>query len=210
MRRLTVPVSVVLAILVLAPAAASAEWFLDGYIGAAITPGNTLTFTLFDEEQKQDIDGRSSPAFGLRFGRWLEDLNVPWLGLAAEISYFRPAVDVWTLPFTLLVMGRYGFLKDQEYPHGRLQLYGGVGGGLFVSKLSGSIGFQEGDDTSTDMGLDTRLGLSYLFETNWAGFIEYRFTHINPSWNVDVFGGDTRASTTFNTHHFNLGISYRF
>jgi opacity protein-like surface antigen len=209
MRRLSILLSVVLMVLVLAPAA-SAEWFADAYLGPAVTSGSTLTFTTSGEEHRQTLNGRSSPVFGLRFGRWLEDFNLPWLGVAADLSYFRPAVDVQTVPISLLVMARYGFLKDEEFRAGRLQPYIGLGGGLFFSNVSGTIGFQEASDTSTDVGLDTRVGVSFLIDANWAAFTEYRFTHVAPTWDVKVSGGTTSASTTFNTHHVILGLSYRF
>src|SRR5207237_935957 len=98
MRRLSLPLLLVLALLALAPTNASAEWFADAYLGPAVTTGSTLNFTVFGQEQKQDLKGRSSPAFGLRFGRWLEDFGLPWLGVAADLSYFRPATDVQTIP----------------------------------------------------------------------------------------------------------------
>jgi hypothetical protein len=50
MRRLSLPLSVLLAVLVLAPPA-SAEWFADAYLGPAVTTSSKLTFTVFDEEQ---------------------------------------------------------------------------------------------------------------------------------------------------------------
>ena len=175
MRRLSILLSVVLTVLVLVPAA-SAEWFADAYLGPAITSSSTLTFTTFGEEQKQSLNGRSSPLFGLRFGRWLEDFDLPWLGVAADVSYF----------------------------------YVGLGGALFFSNLDGAIGFQEGSDTSADVGLDTRVGVAFMIDSNWAAFTEYRFTHVAPTWDVKVFGGTTPASTTFNTHHVILGLSYRF
>ena len=209
MRRLSILLSVVLTVLVLAPAA-SAEWFADAYLGPAVTSSSTLTFTTFGQEQKQSLNGRSSPLFGLRFGRWLEDFNLPWLGVAADVSYFRPATDVQTVPLSLLVMARYGFLKDDEFKAGRLQPYLGLGGALFFSNLSGSIGFQEASDTSADIGLDTRVGVAFMIDSSWAAFTEYRFTHVTPSWDIKVLGGTTSASTTFNTHHIILGLSYRF
>src|SRR5207248_3357570 len=65
-----------------------------------------------------------------------EDFDLPWLGVAADVSYFRPATDVQTVPLSLLVMARYGFLKDDEFKAGRLQPYVGLGGALFFSNLS--------------------------------------------------------------------------
>jgi opacity protein-like surface antigen len=209
MRRLSVPLSVMLAVLLCA-APASAEWFLDAYLGPAVTQNDNLTFTLFNQEQTEHISGRSSPEFGLRGGLWLTDFDLSWLGFALDVSYFRPTTDVQTIPITFLAMVRYSLLKDEEFPLGRVQPYAGLGGGVFISNASGSIGFHDVDETSNDFGLDLRLGLSYLFTPNWAAFTEYRFTHVEPSWKVKVFGGETSADTNFNTHHVLLGVSYRF
>jgi opacity protein-like surface antigen len=208
MRRLTVLLSVMLAIVVLAPTAAPAEWFVDGYLGPAVTTSSKLS--LSGQEQKEDLNGRSSPEFGLRVGRWLDDFNLWWLGVAFDVSYFRPAIDVQTVPLSVLLMARYGFLKDEEFPGGRLQPYAGLGPGLFFSNANGTIGFHDVNDTSKNVGLDFRLGLLFRFDSNWGAFAEYRFTHVSPSWSVDVFGGKTDADTTFNTHHGVLGVSYRF
>lgn len=194
---------------VLTPASpASAEWFADAYIGASLTSNDEITFKTFGVERKQDANYKSSAIFGVRFGRWFDDL--PWLGVAVDGSYFRASADVQVFPLTGLLMLRYGFLRDEEVKEGRLQPYAGIGGGVFISNLDGSIGFVEGSDTSTDMGLDIRLGVSYRIESNWAAFFEYRFTHVSPTYTVEPFGGRTPADTTLNTNHFLLGLSYRF
>jgi len=134
MRRWCIALAAVLAVLAQVPAA-SAEWFADAYLGPAVTSSSTLTFTTFGEERKEKVGGRSSALFGLRFGRWLDD--VPWFGLAVDASYFRPAPDVQTVPLSLLVMVRYGFLKDEEFTRGRLQPYVGVGPSLFIMGRQG-------------------------------------------------------------------------
>lgn len=200
-------VSIVLTLLTLA-SPASAEWFADAFIGASLTSKDEITFTTFGVERKQDADFKSSAIFGLRVGKWLDGL--PWLGVAVDGSYFRASADVQVFPITGLVMLRYGFLKDEEFKEGRLQPYAGIGGGLFISNLDGSIGFVEGSDTSTDMGLDLRLGVAYRIESSWAAFLEYRFTHVSPTYTVEPFGGRTPADTALNTNHFLLGLSYRF
>ena len=207
MRRSRLVLTAVFAVLTLS-SPASAEWFADAYIGAALTSSDDITFTTFNVERKQDAGYRSSAAHGLRFGRWFDDL--PWLGVAVDGSYFKAARDVHVIPLTALVMARYGFLRDDEFREGRLQPYAALGGGLFFSNLDGSIGFLEGSDASADIGLDTRLGVAYKVDANWAPFFEYRFTHVSPTYDVKVFGGRTPADTTLNTHHLVIGLSYRF
>ena len=89
---------------------AAAEWFADGYIGASLTHGGDITFEAFDAEQTRDAEYRSSAVFGLRGGKWLDVL--PWLGVALDASYFKPAADVRVFPITVLVMvvlGGVGF-----------------------------------------------------------------------------------------------------
>lgn len=207
MRRSLLTLSLLLTLLALA-STASAEWFLDGYVGASLTHKNDFTFEAFDAEQERDAEYKSSAIFGVRGGTWLEGLR--WLGIALDVSYFRPSADIQVFPLTALVMARYGFLPDDEFREGRFHIYGGLGGGIFISSLDGFIGRFEGSDTSVDFGLDTRLGASYRVESNWAVFAEYRFTHISPSFDINAFDNRTSADTTFNTSHFLLGLSYRF
>lgn len=207
MRRSLLTLSLLVTLLALA-STASAEWFLDGYVGASLTHKNDFTFDAFGAEQERDAEYKSSAIFGVRGGTWLEGLR--WLGVAVDVSYFRPSADIQVFPLTALVMARYGFLPDDEFREGRLHVYGGLGGGIFISNLDGFIGRFEGSDTSVDFGLDTRLGVSYRVESNWAVFAEYRFTHVSPSFDINAFDSRSSADTTFNTSHFLLGLSYRF
>jgi opacity protein-like surface antigen len=207
MRRSLLTVTLLFTLLALA-STASAEWFLDGYIGASLTHKNELTFEAFGGELERDAEYQSSAVFGVRFGKWLDGL--PWLGVALDVSYFRPSADILVFPLTGLMLARYGFLADDEFKEGRLHVYGGLGGGIFISSLDGFLGRFEGSDTSVDFGLDTRLGVSYRIESNWVIFAEYRFTHLSPSFDINAFDSRTSADTTFNTSHFLLGVSYRF
>ena len=187
---------------------AAAEWFADGYVGASLMHKSQITFNAFDAEFERDAQYKSSAIFGVRGGRWFDGL--PWLGVALDLSYFRPDADIQVFPITALVMARWGFLPDEEFKEGRLHLYGGLGPGLFFSNVDGLIGRFQASDTSVDIGFDTRLGVSYRVESNWAIFAEYRFTHVSPSFDINAFGNRTPADTTFNTSHFLLGVSYRF
>ena len=186
MRRAVLSI-VVPAVLLLLSSTAHAEWFVDGYLGAALTMDDELTFTTFNIERKQDVNYKSSAVFGVRVGRWFESL--PWLGVAVDGSFFRPTEDINVVPLTALVLARYGFLRDAEFKDGRLHTYAGLGGGLFFSSVDGALGFQSASDSSVDFGLDARAGVSYRIETNWALFFEYRFTHVSPSFEITPFGG---------------------
>ena len=209
MRRSRLTLSLCSVLLLLACASpASAEWFADGYVGASLTHRGNITFEAFDTELERDAEYRSSAVFGVRVGKWLDGL--PWLGLAVDLSHFRPSADILVFPLTALVMARYGFLPDEEFKEGRLHVYAGLGGGIFISNVDGLIGRLNSSDTSVDFGLDTRLGVSYRIESSWAIFTEYRFTHVSPSFDIDAFGLRTTADATFNTSHFLLGLSYRF
>jgi opacity protein-like surface antigen len=207
MRRSSLTLSLCFVLLALA-SPASAEWFADGYVGASLTHKGEITFNAFDAELTRDAELKSSAVFGVRVGKWLDGL--PWLGVALDVSYFRPSADIQVFPLTALVMARYGFLPDEEFKDGRMHVYAGLGGGIFISNVDGFIGRLESSDTSVDFGLDTRLGVSYRVESNWAIFAEYRFTHVSPSFDVNAFDTKTSADTTFNTSQFLLGLSYRF
>ena len=207
MRRWLLTLSPLFALLVLT-SPASAEWFLDGYIGVSLTHTGEITFEAFDAELERDGEYRSSAVFGVRGGKWLDAL--PWLGVAVDVSYFKPSADIHVFPLTALALARYGFLPDEEFKEGRLNVYAGLGGGLFISHVDGFIGRLESSDTSVNFGLDTRLGVSYRIEPSWVLFAEYRFTHVSPSFDSNAFGLQTSVDATFNTSHILLGLSYRF
>ena len=115
------------------------------------------------------------------------------------------------LPLVALLMGHLSLLKDDDFPGGRLHPYVGVGPGLFISHVDGTIGFiSNAYDTSVNIGADVRAGIAFDMEKNLALFTEYRFTHVAPDFSFTRFGATTDVSTTFNTHHFVIGTSFKF
>jgi len=200
--------AVALLILVV-PATASAEWFAGFYLGGAVTTKEDIKFDLFGTQVTQELDTGGSITVGARAGYWLAQF--PWLGFAVDASYFSPATDIITFPLTALVMARYPLLKDDEFRDGRLQPYVGVGGGVFITKVDGSLGTVQVTDTSADPGFDMRLGAAFLIQPNIAVFGEYRFTHVSPEVELrDANLNRTTLRTDLDTHSALIGLSARW
>jgi opacity protein-like surface antigen len=199
-------VSVVIAVLTVAPA--RAEWFADAHIGVGVTQNDDVKFTTRSFESTATVNYTSSVSPGLRVGRWFTDF--PWFGLAVAASYFGPQADLQVIPLSVLMMARYRVMKNEEFPDGMVHLYAALGPGLFISHLDGSLGGRTGSDTSTDIGLDMRLGAMLFVEQNIGLFTEYRFTHVSSAFTLGSGTTATKAETTFNTHHIVVGVSFRF
>ena len=208
---------------------ARAEGFADVRIGGAITPNTNGSVTIGGVASPSGpIEFKSGVSVGIRGGYWLD--SVPWLGFAFDLSYFDPDEDVSVLPVKLdvfpisaLLMLRYPLLKSDAYPRGRLQPYAGVGPGAFVThaklKLK-DVGAPENfSDTTVNLGLDVRGGVNFHFATPNAGpletlaiFLEYRFTHFEPSDFKDSVGGVPieLEADQLDTHHIVAGVGFYF
>src|SRR5437660_11624617 len=88
-------VAAVLASLAISVVPASGEWFADLYAGPASTKKSQVSVegTKLDPAgdfttKHQDVDFDASTSFGGRFGYW--DETVSWLGVALDVSHFRP------------------------------------------------------------------------------------------------------------------------
>ncbi|HEY7363501.1 MAG TPA: outer membrane beta-barrel protein [Methylomirabilota bacterium] len=208
-RALGITCGVLCALLVAAPA--SAEWFGDLWFGASRTQSEDLKVTVLDVTLTDEVDYSTTFAAGVRVGYWFDSAS--WLGLALDVSYFRPDPDVNVFPVSALVMLRIPILTSEEFPSGRLQPYIAAGPGFFASKFAGDLGGDLGgraSDTSFDVGLDLRGGLTYMFSKDFGIFAEYRMTRVTPEWNFQVLDMDTTVKTDLNTHHVIGGISFRF
>ncbi len=197
--------------LLLLAAPASAEWFADLWAGASRTQSEDLKLTILDVEITDEVDYSNTFTVGLRVGYWFDSAS--WLGLALDVSYFRPDPDVTVLPVSALVMLRLPLFTSEEFPRGRLQPYVAGGPGLFASKFAGDLGSDLGgrvSDTSYDLGLDLRGGLTFLFTPDFGIFLEYRMTRVSPEWNIHVLDMDATVKTDLNTHHVIGGVSFRF
>jgi hypothetical protein len=201
----------ILCVLWLWVAPASAEWFGDLYIGDSRTKSDDLKLRILDIEVESEVDYSDTISGGLRVGYWFESAR--WLGLAVDASYFTPDSDVTVVPISALLMLRLPLFRSNAFPAGRLQPYVAGGPGMFVSTFSGDLGEDLGgktSDTSVDLGLDVRGGITFLFTKQFGIFAEYRMTRVSPEWQLQVLDLDTTVKTDLVTHHLIGGITFRF
>jgi hypothetical protein len=181
---------------------AAAEPFVDLYLGAAMTQDSELRISGSGLTGGGPESYDTSFTAGGRVGYWFGTPG--WLGVAIDASFFKPATDITVIPVSALLMLRVPLLKDDNFPHGRLQPYIGAGPGVFFSKARAPL------DDSVDLGADVRGGLAFLITRNISVFAEYRFTHVRPEFGFDFFGLNAKSETTFDTHHAVAGVGFRF
>ena len=211
------------------------EFYVGGYLGGSLVQNTDLQYLsgiaqvgggrLNTSRQKFD------PAVvgGLKIGYFLQSIR--YLGFEIETNYSRSAISNqvitlsrpvngsaraiapddrwvnWTM--AMHIVGRYGFLPDQEVPFGRLQPYVGIGPGLVV--------LYDDVDAAKNFSLDLMAGVRYMMLKNVSAFVEYKFSQ---QWDVELEshsflaadGTLQRGTATFDytTHRFVLGVAYHF
>jgi len=214
---------------------AAAQGFLDVYGGVAFTSDDELVTRIAGSSLHDDVEFDPSAEVGIRGGMWFPDL--PWLGIATDLSYLdldgpssgvdhtvggvpvrtRQNVDVDLFPISVLLMLRTKLFRIPFASQLGLQPYVGLGPGLFVSWIHGDaftigIGTNEEsiDDTSYELGLDTRAGLRLHFTPELSLFAEYRFTYYEPDLKDELFGNRVDADMRIASHHVIAGVGFQF
>jgi outer membrane protein W len=191
--------------------------------------GPTTNEKFRDETQLKD-----SFTVGGRVSYWTE--RFPWAGVAFDASYFNPEaknpkIDINpVIGLSVLLMLRYPLFTNEQFPNGRLQPYLGIGPELAFTKISAEFedntGTRKIKEHASGGGIDIRAGVLWQFHQRWGIFTEYRFTHIgfdtkSPFNFYDVDDIDEEdipeggfksedLETTLTTHHFLIGLSFRF
>ena len=189
-----------------ASVAARAEGFIDLRVGGAFTDDNDVEVDFGPGSLEGSTEYEDSVTGGVRAGYWFESL--PWLGLAADVSYFAPDDDTGgpeydVIPLSPLLMARVPIAKTEEFPYGRFQPFLGVGPGIFVSLLDlDGIG----DDETVQVGVDLHAGLNFQITRVVSVFAEYRYTYVEPEFEIQ--GVD--ITPELSTHHAGIGLGFHF
>ena len=198
--------------------------YSDGFIlNNGLTRTSEGSATLFGNQFNNSLTG------GVKLGYFTH--TIPYLGLEVEssvnnsyvnrrsLSTSRPIQgstvatvpnDSWINWTTALhIVGRYGFLPDQEVPFGRLQPYVGIGPAVVV--------LYDEVDSAKNFGLDLMAGVRYMFTKHIGAFVEYKY---NRQWDVEIEShafylpdgtvGRGTAHLDFDCHKVVMGVAYHW
>jgi opacity protein-like surface antigen len=206
-------------LLAVMPAFAWAEWFADFYLGLAVTEDAAVKVERFfpTEHASEEIGFNTSFAFGGRIGYWSDFF--PYLGFSMDLSYFQAEagkVDFSIIPWSTLLMLRWPLLTSREFPNGEIQPYLGIGPSLIYYEMS--IDYRPAiseiiSERGFDDGWDVRAGIFWQLYRNCGIFGEYRYTHYSiDDEKTAIFPAVViqEVETTLDTHHFLMGISFRY
>ena len=188
------------------PSLSLAELSLNLGLGVAITQEENVTIRANGFQESGDVDWDESISGFARFGWWPS--AVPYLGLAADASYFAPEEE--EAETDIFVMSALVMLR---YPEGQFHPYVGAGSGLFYSDFSldlSDVGLEDFSDESLDVGLDARAGLAVDVKENFGIFMEYRFTYFEPEYDDNISGVNVEIEPEFYTHHIMAGVVFYF
>lgn len=222
------------------PLEVSAEMYADVYGGAVFTNKTDLTVSSTNGTTitNQGLSVADTWTIGGRTGYWLDRFD--WLGFGLDVFFFRvnapgqlvPSTTTsagqstttlapvqWSLPvfgigFDVLRL-RIPLLRNDAYPHGRLQPYVSAGPSLFITYAGTPTNVQPQNQHDTDVAVGAKVdaGITFLLTKNIGLFTQYRFTHFTSelSYQNAVTGFSTDSyRATYDSHHVLGGLSIQF
>lgn len=206
-----------LGILLIMSVPAQAEMYVAGQVGVTI-PQNLSNVEWSAGGVTvggNDLSLHNSVMYGAKLGYYFDSLK--WLGLETEAFNTTPnvkqqnltigGINLGTQPgvdFRVLTWAPVNIVA--RYQMGAFEPYAGVGLGVFFSRLS-----QGGSSSSsTDVGLNTQVGLRYRVTNNLAVFGEWKFNHANISHDNFIGNSGLNVSANYNVHHLVFGVGYHF
>ena len=166
-----------------------------------------------------DFSLQNSLMYGAKAGYYFDSLKLQNFNLGVETEIFNstPHIKQQELTFGGVPIGTLRGLTNRvltwapvvvlvRYQAGAFEPYAGVGVGVFFSRLARDTD----SSSSTDVGLNTQLGLRYRVNPNLSLFGEwkYNYAHIDNSNFLGANGLD--LSYNYNANIFAAGIGYHF
>jgi len=162
-----------------------------------------------------DLSVHNSLMYGAKLGYYFDSLK--WLGVETEVFNATPhlkqqnltigGVDLGTVSGTharVLTWAPVNIVVRHQM--GAFEPYAGMGLGVFFSRFSDEFG----SSSSTDVGLNTQVGLRYRVTTNLALFGEWKYNRANLSHSNFLGATGLDVSADYSAHNLVFGVGYHF
>ena len=196
-----------------------AEMYVAGQVGANI-PRNASSVEYSAGGVTvggNDLSLQNSLMYGAKVGYYFDSLKFQNFNLGVETEVFNSTPHIKQQDFTVggVNIGTAGFTNRVltwapvvivvRYQAGAFEPYAGVGLGVFFSHIS------DGTDSSssTDVGLNTQLGLRYRVNPNLSLFGEWKYNYANID-HTNIGGSGLDLSYNYNANIFAAGVGYHF
>jgi opacity protein-like surface antigen len=197
-----------------------AEMYVAGQVGANIPQdASNVEYSAFGITLGgNDLALQNSLMYGAKAGYYFDSLKFQNFNLGVETEVFNSTPHLKQQEITIagINTGTQSGLTNRvltwapvvivvRYQAGAFEPYAGVGLGVFFSRIS------DGTDSSssTDVGLNTQLGLRYRVNPNLSLFGEWKYNYANI--NHDNIGGSgVDLSYNYNANIFAAGVGYHF
>jgi opacity protein-like surface antigen len=152
--------------------------------------------------------------YGAKLGYYFDSLK--WLAVETEVFNATPHIKQQDLTINGVNLGTLPGINNRvltwapvnivvRYQAGKFEPYAGVGLGVFFSHLS----MDDFSSSSTDVGLNTQLGLRYRVTNAISVFGEWKFNHARVS-HTNLVGTGIDVSAEYNAHILAFGVGYHF
>ena len=196
-----------------------AEMYVAGQVGANIPNSlSSVEYSAFGVTLGgSDLSLQNSLMYGAKAGYYFDSLKVQNFNLGVETEVFNSTPHIKQQQATIgPASGTLQGLTNRvltwaplvlvvRYQAGAFEPYAGVGLGVFFSRIS------DGTDSSssTDVGLNTQLGLRYRMNPNLSLFTEWKYNYANIEHN-NLLGSGIDLSANYNANIFAAGVGYHF
>jgi opacity protein-like surface antigen len=192
-----------------------AEWYVAGQVGVNFPKFSDVEWSAGGSSVAvSEVKLQTSIVYGGKVGYNFD--SVKWLGIETEVFNATPHVSKQDLTSRGITLGTISGISNRvltwvpvnlivKYQAGLFEPYAGVGLGVFFSHLS-APGFSS---SSTDVGLNTLVGLRFHFAHAIIPFVEWKYNRANVS-HGNLAGTGLNLEGNYEAHNLVGGIGYHF